>query len=383
MPDPITSLVNALKAGGPSSAGVQQILQEINTQFPAQADVARTILDGWPASPVKPPQPASSNSGFDFTSWKFITPVLAALGLGTGAGAGIDTKSLMESLKTIPLPHIGNRWELLGVVAAVGAIVGLAYSFYRNNWTIILPTFSKSQNQFQMGSFGFLRNVFMAALVSAATTWLAFSNQAVPPGDGNLLTWTVLMSAVVAGVVGSRMVSGEVEKNVLWEALSSSAAKPAVPGLATLVDNAKTALDAAAIATGKVVPGVKPPKEMSLVRQPAEIEADLLKLFDRPALKDWLAQRGTPIGNDGGKVPLGTLEEVQPLKSPLKTALKDLEIVPVADMSSDAFRAVVDQRGIEAASFKELLDGVHGAAVRVKEQFSSLPVGWSLTADRA
>ena len=105
----------------------------------------------------------------------------------------------------------------------------------------------------------------MAAVVSVATTWLAFSS-AAPASDGNFLTWTVLASAMAAGLAGSRMASGEVEKNVLWEALADSAGKPAVAGLGKLVDDAKTELDAAAIATGQAVPGVKPPKEMSLVR---------------------------------------------------------------------------------------------------------------------
>ena len=259
-------LITTLKAGGPNSADVQQVLQQINEQFPAQAEVAKSIVNGWTTSPTTQPQPVSSSSGFSFTSWKFLAPVLAALGIGTGAGAGIDTKSLGEFLKTLPLPYIGNRWALLGVVAAVGAIVGFAYSFYRNNWTIILPTFSKSQDQFKVASWGFLRNVVMAAIVSGATTGLAFSKSSAPQTDGNLLTWTVLASAMAAGLVGSRMASGEVEKNVLWEALSNSAEKPAVPGLGKLVDDAKTALDAAAIATGQAVPGVKPPKEMSFVR---------------------------------------------------------------------------------------------------------------------
>src|SRR5262249_49863852 len=263
----IDRLMNALKAGGPNSADVQQVLQQIGAQFPGQAEVARAIVSGWPTSPAPPPpQPASSSSGFSFTSWKFIAPVLAALGIGTGAGAGIDMKSLRDSLEKIPLPQISNRWALLGVVAAVGGGVGFAYSFYRKHWTIALPTFARGQNQFQVASWGFLRNVFMAAVVSAATTWLAFSNMAPPP-DGNLLTWTVLLSAVAAGVVGSRMASGEVEKQVLWEALSSSSEKPAVAGLGKLVGKAATPLHAAALATGQAVPGVKPPQAIRLLRK--------------------------------------------------------------------------------------------------------------------
>jgi len=376
-------LITALNAGGPNSADVQQVLQQINTQFPAQAEVAKSIVSGWVASPAVSAQPVSQNSGFSFTSWKFLAPLLAALGIGSGAGANIDMKSVMAFLTKFPLPVINNRWELLGVVAVVGAIVGFAYAFYRNNWTIILPSFSKSQDQFKVASLGILRNVFMAAVVSAATTWLSFSSSAAPPSGGNLLTWTVLMSAAAAGLVGSRMASGEVEKNVLWEALATSAERPAVSGLGALVDNAKTALDAAAIATGDTVPGVKPPKEMNLVRQTSDIEADLLRLFDRPTLKDWLTKRGVPLGRDGAGVPVGTLEEPQSFKSALKTAIKDFEVVPVAGMSSDTFLSEVDKRGIDAQSFKELLGDVQRQAIAVKDTLAKLPVGWSLTADRA
>ena len=383
MQELFTRLINALKSGGPDSAEVQQVLQQINAQFPAQTEAAKSIVSGWVGTQPVSVQPVSQNPGFGFTSWKFVAPVLAALGVGTGAGAGIDKQALWESIKTLPLPHIGNRWELLGVVAIVGAVVGFAYSFYRNNWTIILPSFTKGQDQFKVASWGFLRNVFMASVVSAGTTWLAFSSAPKPGADGNFLTWTVLASAMAAGLVGSRMASGEVEKNVLWEALSNSAGKPAVTGLGNLVSEAKTPLDAAAIATGLPVPGVKPPKEMSVVRQPAEIEADLLGNFDRPALKDWLTKRGTPLGKEGTGAPLGTLGEVQLLKPGIRTAIKDLEIVAVASMLPDAFLTEVDKKGIDAVSFKDLLGNVQRQAIAVKDTLATLPVGWSLTPDRA
>ena len=124
MQELFTRLMSALTAGGPNSAEVLQVLQQINAQFPAQAEVAKSIVNGWTASRAPQPQPVSSGSGFSFSSWKFLAPVLAALGIGTGAGAGIDAKSFWDTIKTLPLPHVGNRWELFGVVAAVGAVVG-------------------------------------------------------------------------------------------------------------------------------------------------------------------------------------------------------------------------------------------------------------------
>ena len=383
MSDSITRLVNALKAGGPGSPDVQKVLQEINTQPPADADVAKTIVSGWTGSPPVSAQPVSQTPATGSSSWKLIASILAGLGIRGVGGAGIDTKALWESLKTVPLPYIANRWELLGVVAVVGAVVGFAYSFYRNNWTIILPTFSKTQEQFKVAAWGFLRNVFMAAVVSAATTWLAFaSTAAVPPKDGNLLTWTVIASAMAAGLVGSRMSSGEVEKSVLWEALSTSTENPAVSGLGKLVSDAKTPLDAAAIATGEKVAGVKEPKGMSHIRQPAEIEADLLRNFDRPALKDWLTRCGTPLGKEGTGAPLGALGESQVLKPGIRNAIKDLDIVAVAGMAPDAFLTEVDKEEY-ALSFKDLLGNVQRQAIVVRDTLAMLSAGWSLTADRA
>jgi hypothetical protein len=373
-------LIAALAAGGPNSPDVQQVLQQINQQFPGQADVARAIVSGWAGGAAPPAQPPGQPPQTTGVWWKVLVPTLAALGIGTGAGTQLDASGLLKTITSIPLPQVTNRWPMLGIVAALGAVVGVAYSVYRNNWALILPSFARDQNQFKVASWGFLRNLFMGAVVSTLTTWTAFANA---PANTNLLTWTVLLSAVAAGVVGSRMASGQVEKDVLWTALAQSADQPPVPGLGRLVDNAKTALDAAAIATGQPVPGVKPPPEMSVVRTPADIEADLLTLFDRPMLKDWLVRRGTPLGNDGAGLTLGTMEQVQPLKSSIKIALNDLEIVRVATMSPDAFLADLDRRGIASASFRELLTNIHGTAIRVKELLSTLPASWSLTADRA
>ena len=380
MQELIARLMTALSTGGPNSAAVQQVLREINVRYPDQTDTALAIVAGWPAA-ARTGQSGPSDSGMSFTSWKFIAPVLASLGIG-GAGAQfVDTNSVMRFFATLPLPQVSNRWELLGVVAAVGAVFGLGYSFYRNNWTLILPTFSRTQSQFKVASWGSLRNVVMAALAAVATTWLALSNGPPAAQDANLLTWSVLGSAVVAGIVGSRMTSGEVEKSVLWEALSTAADQQEIAGLGKLVSDAKTPLDAAAIATGSAVPGVKPPKEISVVRQVTDPEAKLLSNFDRPALKNWLLKRTVPVGRDGSGLPLDTLAEVQRLNPAIKPVLTGLEIVPVASMPLDSFLAELNMRGIDAAGFQNPLGGVQRQAVMVRDGLGALPTDWTLSVD--
>ncbi len=147
------------------------------------------------------------------------------------------------------------------------------------------------------------------------------------------------------------MASGEIEKKVLWKALSTSTENPSVAGLGKMVTDAKPALDAAAIATGQKIPGVTAPKEMTLVRQPADIEADVLALVDRPTLKALLVSRGKPLGNDATGLTLEVLDQLQSMKASLKEPLKNLEISRVATMTPDLFIAEVDKLGIDAMQF--------------------------------
>jgi hypothetical protein len=369
MSELITQLAAALMASGPNSNDAQQIRQQIRLQSPAEVNMADEMVKKWrDSSAAPPPQPASSNSDGPSLPWKSVTAVLAALGIGTGAGAGIDFKSLPAYFENVPLPFIGNRWELLGVVAAVGAIVGFLYSFYRNNWTIVMPAFSRSQQQFKVASWGFLRNVVMGATVAAATTWTAFSSMPATAAGGNLLTWTVLLSAVVAGIVGSRMTSGEAEKNVLWDALARSAENPAVPGLGPSVRNAKTPDLASKIVTGGAV-------------KPAEIQADLLTLFDLPTLKALLQKLGKPLNQDADGLTIEPLEQFQAMKPALKEPLKNLEVRNVAVMTPEQFHGQVDRQGIDAARFKDLLTGVHGQAVRAMTNLAAWPKDLTLSAD--
>ena len=153
-------------------------------------------------------------------------------------------------------------------------------------------------------------------------------------------------------------------------------------GLGQKVDAAKTALQAAAIATRQPVPGVKPPQGTDIVGQQAKIASEFLDLFDRATLKELLAKRTTPLGTDGAGLTLEALNELQPLKPGLKTLLKDLEIVAVAALPLDRFLEEMDKKGIDVVSLREPLAAIHTKAVLVKELLSKLPSSCTLTSDR-
>ena len=152
-------LTNTLSASGKNSPEVEQVLCMIREQSPQLEALARAINDGWATGPSLQAQPVADqpSTDFSFTSWKFIVPILAALGVGTGGGAGIANLSweqLIGILGIFNLPPVTDYRVLLAWVAGIGALVGLAHSFYRNNWTLVLPTFSRTQNQFKVASFG-------------------------------------------------------------------------------------------------------------------------------------------------------------------------------------------------------------------------------------
>ncbi|HEX3151311.1 MAG TPA: hypothetical protein VHR66_24750 [Gemmataceae bacterium] len=299
-----------------------------------------------------------------------MLPLLGGLGIGAGAGAGATSFS-WKDIQKLPLPDVTNRWALLGIVALIGAIVGVAHVYYRNNWTLPWPT-TRMENGTKVFSLGFLRNMLVASGVAMATTWIAFANVAVDPPDPNgevrtnapeprstLLTWNVLVSAVVAGVMGSRMASGQVEMKDLWKTLGKVAEAPARPGIKEKIDSAKTATDAAKIA------------KQGLPPQPHEIEGELNQLVMPAVLAEARAKVGQP-GPEGAGLTLASLEVFQHLKPSVQTLLKNFEIAKVAEMSVDSFIQEADNRGIEASNFKDLLTSLHAQSVRVMELLRAL-----------
>lgn len=381
-------LLQELATNGPATSKVQEILDEIRAKFPAELPRAQALVDATIIAKGGQPQPAPAPA----SSWlnsKGLIATLFAVG-GGGAGLGISRLS-WEQIQKPPLPPVTSQWTLFAIVAAVGAIVGLAHALYRNHWSLIYPVFSKTGGRFQIVSLGFVRNMLIASVVSVATAWMALSNVAVTTnGEGNeekavetkntLLSWNVLASAVLAGVFGSKMASGEVETKTLWNALPTIAANPGDPGLAKMIEGAKTPFEAVTVATGSPPPGFVPPK--NIAPQSAEIEAELLSLFDRASLKRFIETSGRPLDASGAGLTLAVLDCMQTLRTGLKFLLQSFELAVVANMTAEDFSLEAERRGIDRVAFKPLLDGVHSTAQRAMELLGSLPPTWNLTADR-
>jgi hypothetical protein len=395
MQELFATLLKELGENGPGSPSVQSVLSEIAHRFPGEAPRARAMVDGTLLASGGQPQAAPAQDGQSpWWASKLSIAGLSVLG-GGSAGAGLTNVS-WQNLQKPPLPDVTSQWTLLAIVAALGAVVGLAHSFYRNGWAFIMPVLARGDGRFQVNSLGFLHNVIAGAAVAVATTWIAFSNTAVGNDakksateaavgavPGSLLTWNVLMSAVVAGVVGSRMSSGQVEKNTLWQALSRVVEAPMSPGLAKDVLDAKTPFDAVTVATGTPPPGFVP--RTGTASQTAETEKELLALFDRPALKDRLTKLGKPVDTDAAGLTLGVLGSFQDLNSTLQNVLGEIPIAAVATISFDDFTKEVASRGLNEGRITKLLTGLHAQAIRVMELLRTLAATqatWSLAADR-
>ena len=85
MQELFSSLRQNLSLKGPNSDDVKAVLAEIEKRFPDQLQRARSMRDGWLLSQGKPLDDNAATlrkSGVNFLSWKFIVPVLGALGIG-------------------------------------------------------------------------------------------------------------------------------------------------------------------------------------------------------------------------------------------------------------------------------------------------------------
>jgi hypothetical protein len=383
MQELFAKLVTALSAHAPDSSEVQQALQQIEARFPKEVARARALVDGFVISQGgKPQNPAPTADTSSWLSGKTLMPLLGGLGVGGGAASAFHNLSF-DDIRNVPLPNVTSQWVLILIVAAVGAVVGVVHSVYRNDWSIIPPTISWNNGRLKFESLGFLRNLFFGSMISVVTTWTPMSNVAthgVVTGDTtsiearpSLLTWGVLGSAIVAGIVGSRMSSGDVEVSTMWKALATTTEAPAEPGRGVLVENAKTPFEAVTLATGKPPPGFKPDKESS---QAYAAEQELLTLIDREALKEAASKPGQPASAAVAGLTLSALEAFQPLKPGIKSLLRELEIAKVAKMSLDDFVSEMGKRGMDATQYNKLLGILHAQAIRVTELAGLLPPSW-------
>ena len=378
---------------------MEEPLKKIKAELEKEAPNAEAISE-W----LKQIVAASSKQPTGYSGKALVASAIGALGIGGAAGGGIESLK-WDKLPRLELPYVNSYWTLMAIVSALGALVGLGHSFYRNNWTFLPFTWVKSERGYKVESWGFVLNMAMAAAVAIATTWMATSKEADVPGNSDktatvssdtpapsaaseaegavkpeklpanespvtksLLTWQVLLSAFVASLVGSRMASGETEKDVLWKALSTTAEMPPVPGATIEIEGAKTPFAAAAIAR-RLVPRLK------------ATEDELLTLLNRDILKETIVKSGEPFTANNTSLTLESLEIFQPLRNGVKRILKDLGIADIAKLSREEFEVQMGQRGVETTNLKGVLDNIHNDVVSVMDLLRSLPPTWSLRSE--
>lgn len=366
----------AADAPTPNLPEVRRLLAEVDETTPADGPRARTMVDGLLISHGLPPLEENSAGGSSF-----LSPRMVLMGLiGGGAGVSIGNVSFKDIPKP-PLPEVNNPWLVMLIVAAVGGVVGFGYAFYQNG-TLVMPVVVRGGGQLRVRTFGFLRNVALAAVVAVLTVWVAFPSTTVAGVEGEdkpppppLLTWNLLAAAAAAGVVGSRMASGQEDTRALWKALSASVDTASKPGLGVRVEKARTPLEAATLA-GTPPPGFTPPREANTAA--GEAESKLLALFDRKLLKDMTGNLPKPVGPDGIGLPLAALESFQPLRPGLKSLLESYTIPAVAADSPDQFAASVERRGIDVATLRDTLDRLHAVASEAMRLLKDVPPSWTL-----
>ena len=377
MSDLFDKLLKEMREHGPLSPGVAEILQEMSSKFPDETPRAREMVAMLAANTTQTKEDTSPLMSLLTSKTSIATlSVLAGGGLTFGA-LSIPSDKLPEP------PQVTSQWALFAIVAVLGAIAGFAYSFYRNNWTVPLPIFKRSGGKLGVESFGVLRNVGMAVVVAVATVWTAMAQMpveptpnpaetqppAVVPAPRSLLTWTVIVSAIVAGVVGSRMASGEVEKNTLWTALAKAVEQPAVEGLGRLVADAKTPHEAAS--------RVEKSQEKD---DPVEIATQkLLDLLDRSSLKEALKDK--PLDTSGNGLTLDVLSYMTVLRSGVRSTFNVFKIADVAHWTLDDFAAkAASEYGIDITLQRiiNIMPKLHARASDVMAILKSLPPNWTL-----
>jgi hypothetical protein len=163
--------------------------------------------------------------------------------------------SLAPPAQGIP-PSTNTIWNILGVIAAAGAVGGIINALLCKSGGFRIPRFAQPQGVFQPG---FLGNLIIGAFASV-TTWGLYGplKDAVLLGTNPAnglpanLTVTALVGAALTGVGGARVITNEVDKIVLKKAATEAAGKPRNTALAATIASSRPfdALTAAMDAPG-------------------------------------------------------------------------------------------------------------------------------------
>lgn len=243
--------INALAAAKkwPDAATLNELRTAFGSQPPEVAANLHALLDNL----LDNLRPGGGGGGGGAFNWK---TGLALAGAVVGGGAiktavgdvNSPTFNWQKLVEGVTLT-LHNKYELLGVIALIGAVVGIGYSVFHNGWKLVLPHVRRdaANNTLEVNRWGFLDETAFAAAAAVVTCWGATDtfDKAEFKLQGGMI-----VSAVTAAVIGARMRSGMQDRNLLWSALAESTVRPpAVPGTDAEVKKAPTV--PAAVATAQ------------------------------------------------------------------------------------------------------------------------------------
>ena len=385
------------------SPEILALLATIKTAQPESHAIAVQIVENWQSAPSRSePGPWMS----------VLTNPTTLMGGGLGI-AGIFSLPWIQPVlgwiqQNVPLPVVQSPPLLLLIVGALGAIAGAGYSIYCHKG-IVLPELGKPEGVLTLTRFGIVNEISFGAMAAVMTIWLAAVGLALPqanpvalpnpgaaanlpvavpgaaavvaaPIDKNLLSYSVVLGALVSGWMGARMRSSRLDQSLLKKALAkTSEMEPQSENRAKEILEAKSASAAATLATGMRVVGTSVASKTDAATVPDVMPGfpeTLFQLLDETRVRAAAAKNG-PLKNDGAWLTLAMLHSLAVVNPVIRQVLGDFKLMEIAAMPLEELNRRAKDVGIDVDQLGPLLVSLHSSTKEVAALLAQQPASWS------
>ena len=400
----IDEIFRQLRAGkAKDSPEILALLATIKTAQPESHAIAVQIVENWQSAPSRSePGPWMS----------VLTNPTTLMGGGLGI-AGIFSLPWIQPVlgwiqQNVPLPVVQSPPLLLLIVGALGAIAGAGYSIYCHKG-IVLPELGKPEGVLTLTRFGIVNEISFGAMAAVMTIWLAAVGLALPqanpvalpnpgaaanlpvavpgaaavvaaPIDKNLLSYSVVLGALVSGWMGARMRSSRLDQSLLKKALAkTSEMEPQSENRAKEILEAKSASAAATLATGMRVVGTSVASKTDAATVPDVMPGfpeTLFQLLDETRVRAAAAKNG-PLKNDGAWLTLAMLHSLAVVNPVIRQVLGDFKLMEIAAMPLEELNRRAKDVGIDVDQLGPLLVSLHSSTKEVAALLAQQPASWS------